>query len=184
MNPAMLMALILAGGLALLGLGTGWLQILGLRKLADRRHCPSDEYAYLRARHFRRLWSAALLITIGGMIAGAYLSGMEARADALARAGDRADAGDSPPPGPMAEPDRQFIRIWGVYWIVVIILVFSLFGLAVADAWSSRRYWMAQYRQLKEDHQTRLRRDLEVFRQQRQRNRGSGGGGRLGTIPE
>ena len=180
MNPAMIMALILAGGLTALGLGTGWLQILGLRKLADRRHCPSDEYAYLRTRYLRRLWSAGLLMTIGAMIAGAYLSGMEARADALARA-DQRDTGPANPPGPIAETDRQFIRLWGLYWIVVIILVFSLVGLAVADAWSSRRYWMAQYQQLKEDHQIRLRRDLEVFRQQRQRNRGNEGGGRLGS---
>ncbi|MCZ2341897.1 MAG: hypothetical protein LC104_08895 [Bacteroidales bacterium] len=166
MNPPALIAVLLGIGIILLGLVTGILQISGLRQLSKRSFVPSDELTYLRNRHRRRLLTAGVLILIGGLIAGAYLSGMEARADAIAESRRNAVADAPPPPVPVA--DKQFVRMWGAYWISVIVLVFVLISLAMMDAWSSRRFWMSQYRQLKEEHQTRLRRDLAVYRQQKQ----------------
>lgn len=174
MNQPAIIAVLLGAAIILLGLVTGGLQVLGLRQLAERRFVASDERAYLRNRHRRRLLTASVLVVIGGQIAGAYLSGMEARADAIGEFRNNADP-DAPRP-PIPEADKQFVRMWGIYWIVVIVLVFALVGLAMTDAWSSRRYWMKQYRQLKEEHQTQLRRDLEMYRQQKQATRG----GRLG----
>ena len=172
MNQPVVIAAAFGAGLAVLGLATGVVQLLGLRRLAGRRLVPSDEYAYLRGRYRRRLATAFVFVGVGGMIAGAYLSGMEARAAALAAA-DGPDA-DDPNAGKreLNPTQKQFVRIWGSYWIVVILLVFVLLALAVADGWATRRYWMGQYRQLKEDHQTRLRRDLEVYRQHRETTRG------------
>lgn len=166
MNQPAIIAVLLGGGIILLGLVTGCGQVLGLRRLAERSFVPSDELRYFRNRHRRRLLTAGVLVVIGGMIAGAYLSGMEARADAIAESRRHIDPAQPPPPIP--EADKQFVRLWGVYWIVVIVLVFVLVGLAMMDAWSSRRFWMSQYRQLKEEHQTRLRRDLAVYRQQKE----------------
>ena len=180
------MAVVLAVALFGLGLATGIRQVLGLRQLAARRHVPSDEFAYLRNRYRRRLLTAGLLLAVGSLIAGAYLSGMEGRADAL---GEHRPVAENEPPTPetpaakreMTEPDRQFVRFWGAYWIVVIVLLFTLVGLAMIDAIAARRYWLGVYRQMKEEHQVKLRRDLAVHRQQRdqarekllRRNRGS-----------
>ena len=172
MNQPVAIAVLFAAGLAALGVATGVGQVVGLRRLAGRKLVPSDERAYLRGRYRRRLLTAGVLIGVGGMIGGAYLSGMEARAAALANGKNVAVPGPDGAKPELTPPERQFVRIWGAYWIVVILLVFVLLVLAVNDGWATRRYWMSQYRQLKEDHQTRLRRDLEVYRQHRETTRG------------
>jgi hypothetical protein len=42
------------------------------------------------------------------------------------------------------------------------------------DFWATRVYWMARYREMKADHETKLRRDLAVYRQQQLNNRAKG----------
>jgi hypothetical protein len=181
-NPSTAAALFVAVPLAGLGLASAAFQVRGMRRLAARTHVPSDEFAYLRNRHRRRLLASAMMVVIAGLIAGAYLSGMENRADAL---------GEHDPNAPRDEagkrviqPDeRLFVRAWGTYWVLAIVLVFAWIGIAVLDARASLRYWMGVYQQMKEDHQTKLRRDLAVFQQQKHQQRGTGRagyGGRLG----
>ena len=142
MNGPMTTALVLAVGLGALGILTASVQQRTLRDLKARRHVPSDEFAYLRGRYRRRMLTAIVLMVVGGLIAGAYLSGMERRADELGepRAGVQ-PAADTPKPE-MSDDEKRFVRFWGLYWIGVIVLVFLLFGLAITDAWASRRYWM------------------------------------------
>lgn len=179
MNPSTAAAAV-AVPLVLLGLVSGVFQVRGMRRLKARTHVPSDEFGYLRNRHRRRLLAAGVMVVIGGLIGGAYLSGMEGRADALGQpdpAAPRDEAGKRIIPA----ADRQFVRAWGVYWIGVIVLTFSLLGIALVDAWATRRYWLGLYRQMKDDHQAKLRRDLAVYRQQHRRPAGPPGfGGRLG----
>ena len=43
--------------------------------------------------------------------------------------------------------------------------------LAMFDFWATRRYWMAQYRRIKQDHDAKLRRDLAVYRQAKDNER-------------
>lgn len=176
MNQPMTMALALAVGLVLLGGTTAFFQIRGLRRLAARHHVPSDEYAYLRARFRRRLLTAMLLIGIAALLAGAYLSGMESRADQLGEPRPVPAEGAEKPK--MTEEQKQFFRTWAIYWIVVIGLVFVILILALLDAVATRRYWLAQYRAMQEEHNTRLRRDLAVYRQQKDHSRGA----RLGPL--
>jgi hypothetical protein len=164
-------ALALAVGLILLGVTTGVFQVRGQRRLAARRHVPSDEFAYLRGRYRRRLLTAALLVAIGGMIGGAYLSGLERRADNLGE--PKPGEADQPPAQrKMTDDEKQLFRFWSGYWIIVVVLVFALTVLATLDAWSTRRYWLSQYRALREDHEAKLRRDLAVYRQQKEQTRG------------
>ncbi len=173
----MTLALALAVGLVLLGLLTGGFQIRGLRQLAERKHVPSDEYAYLRSRYRRRLITGAVLVAIGLQIGGAYLSGLERAADALAEPREVAENDQKPP---MTDDEKQLVRVWVAYWAGVLVLVFVLFGLALTDSLASRRFWLEQYRQLKEDHQTKLRRDLAVHKQQWEQARAERLGQRFG----
>src|SRR5262249_55599878 len=103
---------------------------------------------------------------IGGMIAGYYLSGMDARMDAIPER-NRIGAQPEGEPDPQAEADKQFTRRVGFYWIGVMLLVFAAVCLAVVDFWATRKYWMARYKELKADHEAKLQRDLAVFRQQK-----------------
>ena len=179
MNDAAAVALVLAVGLVALGAATGYVQVRGLRALAARKHVPSDEHTYFRNRYRRRLLTAAVLVALGGLIGGAYLSGMERRADQLG-APRQADADPAEKPQ-MTDAEKRFVRVWGVYWILVLVLVFVLVGLAVIDALATRRYWLTLYRQIKDDHQAKLRRDLAVYRQHKEQTRGGRiSGNRLG----
>jgi hypothetical protein len=168
--------------LIVLGVGTGHRQYRTAQRLREERFIPSDEHRYLRRQVVRRALVAIVLVIIGGMIGGSYLSGMDARANAIA---DRKklvipadDPGRPADPNPADEADRQFVRLFGVYWIGVLVLVFIVACLAVLDFWATRRYWMAQYRRIKEDHETKLRRDLAVYRQQKDNERLGRDGGR------
>ena len=172
-------ALALGLGIAALGIATGAAQVRGLRRLAARTHVPSDERRYLRGKHARRLVTAAVLLVIGGMVAGAYVSGLEEAAEALSP--PRPAPGDDPPaPPPMTDAQKHLVRLWAAYWAVVVVLVFALVGLALADAAATRLYWLGIYRELREEHKAKLRRDLAVHRQHKEQNRA--GPGRLGPV--
>jgi hypothetical protein len=181
-NDATRIAILLFAPLAAIGLYAGLVQWRGLKELRARAHVPSDEFAYLRNRHRRRLLVAGLILTISALICTAYLSGLEAKADALAE-----PAADVPRDADgkriMSEDDRNLARVWGFYWLGIIVLVFMLIAVAIVDVVAGRRYWAAVYRQLKDDHDVKLRRDLEVYRQAKSQRRGAEGfGGRLGGL--
>jgi hypothetical protein len=170
-----LVGLLLALVLVLLGVGTAYRQYRLARHLRAERFLPSDERSYLRGQVIRRSAVAVVLVAIGGLIGGYYFSGMDARADQIAerkRGADPADDPGRPPdPNPADEADREFAKLLGLYWIGVLMLVFVVACLAVLDFWATRRYWMAQYKRIKEDHETKLRRDLALYRQQKDNER-------------
>ncbi len=161
----MVVGLTLAAGLLLVGLGSCGRQVVALRRLAERKHVPSDERGYLRGQARRRLATSALLAVVGGLIGGAYVSGMEERTDEIAAR--RQAANGEPPADPPDPADRQFAQFYAAYWMGVIGLLGATMMLAVYDVWATRRYWYGQYRRIRADHQTLLERDLAVYRQQK-----------------
>ena len=169
MTQPTLVAVLFAGLLVGVGGLTAGLQVRGLRRLHGRRHVPSDERGYLRGRYRRRLVNGLLLGVIGGLIAGAFLSGMEARVDALAKPRPPAADGTKPP---MTAEEQSLFELWQLYWAGVVLVLGGVVGLAVVDVFASRRYWYGQLRQLREEHQAKLRRDLAVHRAQREQTRG------------
>lgn len=181
MNASTQLALLVAVPLVLLGLVSAGFQLRGMQLLKARQHVPSDEFAYLRNRHRRRLLAGGIIAAAGVLIAGAYLSGMEGKADALAQPDPNAPR-DADGKRLMTDDEKAVFRVWGGYWAVVISLAFVLLGVAVIDAWATRRYWLGVYRQMKDEHDTQLRRDLAVYRASKEQGRGHRGfGGRLGS---
>jgi hypothetical protein len=166
--PATTAALLLSVPMILLGLVSGYFQVRGYRILMARKLVPSDEYAYYRNRYRRRLVVAGILVLTGGLIAGTYLSGHESRTDKILEEKKLANAENRELP----DSEKQELKNWGYFWIGIIGLVFLLLGLAVVDAWSTRAYWHKVYREIRDDHNSKLRRDLEVYRQQRDATRG------------
>jgi len=182
-DPATRSALIVAVPLVLLGFISGYMQIHSLRDLNARAHVPSDELNFLRRRHRRRLFAGVLMMLIGGLITYTFLSGTEARASAIADANIAKPALAEGEAKVIPEEDKAFVRYYTAFWIGVISLVFVLLSVAMWDGWASRRYWMTVYRRLRDEHNTQLRRDLAVYKHQKdqQRNTGRNGyGGRLG----
>jgi hypothetical protein len=163
----LLLAVILVG----LGVGTVRRQVRTRRRLREERFLPSDDRAYLRGLVWRGRVVGGVLIAAGGMIGGYYLSGMDARMDAIGDRRKAAAAAGEPEPGPADPADKAFTRFAGLYVIGILGLVFTIACLAVVDFWATRRYWMAQYRLLRADHQAKLERDLAVYRQARENDR-------------
>ena len=158
--------LILAAGLVLFGAATASRQRRTLRRLRGEKYLPSDDRAYLRGQVRRRLVTAGVVAAIGGMIGTYNLSGKDARKDAIA---DRPhNAADLPPPD---AAEKEFTKFVAAYWIAVLGLVFAVGCLAVFDFWAARRYWMAQYKLIKADHEAKLQRDLAVYRQTKDNDR-------------
>ncbi len=161
MNPT-LAAMLLAVPMILLGVASAYFQLRARTELNARKLVDSDELIYLRGRYRRRLLAAVILIAVGGMIAGSYLSGHEAAADNLKPRLD--DAGNKLP---MNDAEKKFLRTYWSYWVGVILLAFALCVIGIMDAWASRRYFLSVYRHMKEDHQAILRRDLAIYKQQK-----------------
>jgi len=157
--------LIFAVVLVVLGTGGGSRQLRTLRRVQSEPYLPEVDRAYFRGQGRRRLVASGLLVVIGLMIAFYYLSGMDARMDELG-----ARQKELPP----AEEDKRFARLVGIYWIVVILLLGGTVSVAMIDFWATRVYWMARYREIKSDHDTKLQRDLAVYRQQKLNDRVKG----------
>jgi hypothetical protein len=163
----------LAVGLLLFGGVTIVFQLRGMKALRGRTHVPSDELAYLRGRYRRRFVTGAVIAVIGALIGGSYLSGLEPKIDDLTH---RPPAeGQEEGKRELTPDEKNLVRVWGAYWIGVLVLVFVVLGLALADTLATRRYAMGQYKILKEDHEAKLRRDLAVYKAQHDQR----GGGRM-----
>jgi hypothetical protein len=156
--------LIFAALLVLLGAGAGLRQFNTLARVRTQPYMPDEDRRYFRGQARRRLLASALLLVIGTMIGVWYLSGMDARMDALRNT----------PDDPQTEADKEFAKLVGIYWVVVILLLGVVVGVAVVDFWATRKYWMARYKEIKEDYDAKLQRDLAVYRQQKLNDRAKG----------
>jgi len=159
--------LVLAAVLVLFGAGTAVRQRGTMARLRGERFLPSDDRAYLRGQVRRRVATGVVLVMIGGLIAGYYLSGMDGKVDVIAAKERNA----APIPEDEDRADKDFTRMVAAYWVGILGLVFVAGCLAVFDFWATRRYWMAQYRLLKADHEAKLQRDLAVHRQAKENDR-------------
>jgi hypothetical protein len=173
--------LLFAGFLIVLGLGTAIRQWRTVSRFYEERFLPEGDRVYLRGQVRRRLILGVVLVAVGGMIAGYYLSGMDAEMDRIGekKKAERAAQAEGQPPAEDAKPEptpeeRQFAKMVGWYWIGVLLLVGVVGCLAVLDFWATRVYWMARYREMKAEHEAKLQRDLAVYRQQRLNDRMKG----------
>lgn len=153
----MAVGLLLAAGLVLVGVFTALRQRRALHLLAEEAFVAQEDRLYRERQARRRLATSGLLVLIGGLIAGYYFSGMDARMDAI--------PARTNPDEPQAEADRRFTQFVALYWAGVMGLVFVAMCLAIVDFWATRKYWMARYKELKADHEAKLQRDLAVYRQ-------------------
>jgi uncharacterized membrane protein YjgN (DUF898 family) len=153
--------LVFAALLVLLGLSAGLRQFAQLSRVRAQPYMADEDRRYFRMQARRRMVASTLLVVIGGMIAFYYLSGMDARMDAIPE-GDKSDA------------DWEFTRQVGYYWIAVILLLGLVVTIALVDFMATRKYWMARYKEIKADHEAKLQRDLAVFRQQKLNDRAKG----------
>lgn len=165
----MIFALIFAGILLLIAVSSIRRQMHSLRRLQRDQHVPSDERRYLKNQAYRRIVTGCLLIGLAGMLSGAYFSGMERRADQLGD--EKRPVDEEGRKQPMADEDKDFVRFYAFWWIGILVLIFLVVSLAIADIWATRRYAWTQLKRISSEHREVLERDLAMYRQQKLNDR-------------
>jgi NADH:ubiquinone oxidoreductase subunit 5 (subunit L)/multisubunit Na+/H+ antiporter MnhA subunit len=165
-SVAMICALVLAGILAFLAIYSFRYQFQNFRRLRSQT-LASDDRRYLRNQIQRRSFNALLMLILAGMLAGAYLSGMQQHLEQrIQDLPQQREAGQPP-----TEDDRQFVRSWSIYWLVAIAIVFTIMVIAILDYVATSLYGRQQLRLMANEHRTLLERDLAVLRQQKANDR-------------
>ena len=170
----MTVGLVLATVLLLLGIGAGYRQVSALKRVRAEPFMAGDDRRYIRQQATRRLIISGLLLIIGGMIFVYYLSGMDARMDAIPERNREGEGGPQPTDDRQSQDDKHFTRLVAYYWIAIILILGVAVAIAILDVWATRKYWMVRYREIKAEHEAKLHRDLAVYRQQKLNERVKG----------
>lgn len=166
MEAAQLIAYLIAAGMAALALGFGWQQRETLRRLRGQVEVSAEERAYLHTQAWLRLACCAFMLVLAGLVAGAYASGMEARAADLGKSlqAQRERGVEQP----VLTPDEQtFRKFYGGYWIGVLLLLLLTVILASADIWLIRRFHRRTMRKLDAARREMIEEQVAVLRSRR-----------------
>jgi hypothetical protein len=142
----------------------GYRQFGVLRRLREGSEQPAKEQRELRHQAYRRLVSCGLLALLAWLLAGAQLF-LEERADQFIDAQNaRPPEANAPEPTP---EQRDFLRLYGAYWIVCLVVLMTIVALAGVDLWATRQHGLRERRKLLDDHRILLRRQLLRYRRER-----------------
>src|SRR5262245_33267687 len=94
-------------------------QVATLRGLNRIENLSPEDRAYFRWQAWRRLFGCCLLLTIGLMIAGAYLSGLVARIDELGAAREAARGAGRP-----LDPEQKWdVQLFWAFVMTVLVML-------------------------------------------------------------
>jgi hypothetical protein len=140
-----------------------WQQFRSLAWLKTDAELSDEDRRYFRKQAIRRLIGCGLLVAIGLMISGYYISGLDEWATKM---GERVAAKDGPPPA--ADPDAQRTKnLFAGYLIVVLLLLLALVIVAALDYWAIRGYGARHLKQIQSDRKAMLEHELAELRKAR-----------------
>lgn len=140
----------------------GWQQIQTLRRLHQQPEMPADDRTYFRRQAIRRLIGCGLLVAIGVLIGGSYVSGQEEWVERLAEPGQIKAAGAAPD----AElQHKKRIYVW--YWIAVLLLLLALVIIAAIDFFAIRGYGARHLKRIYSDRKAMLEQELAELKRAR-----------------
>jgi hypothetical protein len=131
-------------------------EIAVLRRLSD---VAEDERRRLRRRAYRRLVGCVLLFALAVLLAGGLLF-LEGPVQRLI------DLPGFDPNNPSDE-QRQLARIFGWYWVAVLLILLAVVLLAGFDLWAVRREAIRERRRLIEDRRADLEAEAALRRYRR-----------------
>lgn len=144
------------GGLLVLVLlaAAAWTVVRQRTLLAEARSSAGGEAVHLRRRAWRRLACGLLMAVLGVMLAAALLF-LEAPAEALK---------------PLAAEDpetRGFVRLYGWFWVIFLVLLMALVLLAGVDRWAVWHHGRRQMKQLQQERRDMIARETAQLRRHR-----------------
>ena len=140
----------------------GWCQFVVLRRLRDIT-LPGDEARYEKRKAYRRLVSCGLTLLLGLMLAGVLLW-LEPTAQQIA---DELEGYTAETVPELPPEQKQIVRLWVSSWIVLLVLLLVVVGLAAIDLWSTRRHALQQFRKLQADRRAMIQRQTMRLREER-----------------
>jgi hypothetical protein len=139
-------------------------QVQTLRRLRGAEEMPLEERDHLHRRARRRLFMSLLLLLLGGMLTAGMVF-LEAPAQQLAEQREaQQQQGDS---SPLSPEQRPFAWLYGIFWIVFLLILMAVVLLAALDLWDIRRYGLRQHRKLLADRRAMIEREVARLRQER-----------------
>ena len=139
--------LVLAGILVFMAVMTIRWQFVLVAQVKKDTTMPSEDRRYLTKRARRRVLNGIFLLALGGMLSWTYLSGTEARAGELSKRNDPSRENPEIPRIPFDEEERAFLKFYGTFWILFLLLLFVVFTMAIMDFWATRRYAVSELTQ-------------------------------------
>ena len=141
----------------------GWRQVQTLRRLRQTPDLPPEDRLYTRNQAQRRLVSSVLMVVLAGLLAVHFA--FEDRINQLFdQAAHNRQLGEAVP----ADPEQQrFIDFYGTFWVVTLLVLLSMIGLAAVDYFAIRRYARRHYRQIQQDRRAMIENEIARLRSQR-----------------
>jgi hypothetical protein len=137
-----------------------------LRRTTPAFEMLPDERRYLRRQAWCRIVNSSLMVFVAMLLIGAYAAGLPQRADEIGKQRDAAAVDGKKPP--LTEEQRDFGRVFGGYWIGVLLVVGLMLFLAGLDLLVTRRYGLTQLRRIQSDRRAMLQRQLARWREERE----------------
>jgi hypothetical protein len=161
--PQIVFGIGLVGALVGLSLYYAVRQVSALQHLKANPALPEEEKRYERRKAYRRLVGCGLMLALGGMLTFVHVY-LENPAQQLADERNQFAPGEAPP---LTPEQRSFLRLWGGYWIAILLTLLAVVIVAALDLWATRRYGIRQYRKLQADRRAMIERQVSRLRQQR-----------------
>jgi hypothetical protein len=138
----------------------GWRQIQALRGLRGQPDLPREDRRYVRRQGVRRLVCCVLMVVLAGMLVGWFFLHPHYREVSL-QLDQRAKGEDITP------EQRTFLRLFAIYWIAALFMLFMIFVLAAVDFWAITRFGLRHHRRLQADHRAELEEQVARLRARR-----------------
>ena len=148
---------------AALGAYYAWRQLQTLRRLRADAALPDDERRFLRNQAWRRLAGAVLMLVFAGLFVGIFF--LEEPIMQIVRQGE--DARAHAETGRLDQSQKDFVRGYFGYVIVLLLLVLGFIAIAGYEIFAIRRYSVRQMRRIQDDRRAMIARETARIRRER-----------------
>jgi hypothetical protein len=162
-TPQIVFGVLIVVATAALGAYYAWRQWQTLRRLRADAALPDDERLFLRNQAWRRLVGSVLMLIFAGLFVGMFF--FEGPASRLAQEGeDRAAQNEK---RELNESEKEFVRLYGGYVIVLLLLVLGFIGIAGYEFYAIRRYSVQHLRRIQDERREMIASETARIRRER-----------------
>ena len=160
--PQIIFGAVLVAALLFLSLYYGWRQVVALRRLRANPDLPAEERRYQHRQAVGRLVNSVLLLVLAALLTG-IMAYLETPTQQLVQQHDEAVArGEAPPQ--LTPEQLRMVRVWGGWWVALLVVLFAVVVLAALDLLAIRRWGLRQFRKLQADRRAMIERQAARLR--------------------